>query len=162
VGNEAVQAGRAAFEGMVDMLLFLNYKTMWSRLRRTPRKAQGGKRVIYTSHHPCWDAKKPPQPAGRDGLGLQKHRTPLQDGCRACADAVKPIDRLRSLMAESNVTDAELQKVVGKRDTMPPTLPSTAIPRNSSPWPIKYWSQILNLINADRRSWKTKEDFYHG
>ena len=21
------------------------------------KKAQGGKRVMYTSHHPCWDAK---------------------------------------------------------------------------------------------------------
>ena len=40
-----------------DMLLFLNYKTYVVTTETNAKKAQGGKRVIYTSHHPCWDAK---------------------------------------------------------------------------------------------------------
>ena len=40
-----------------DALLFLNYKTFVVTTDANTRKAQGGKRVIYTSHHPCWDAK---------------------------------------------------------------------------------------------------------
>lgn len=42
-----------------DVLLFANYKTMAVAVDKTgtKHKAQGGKRVIYTSHHPCWDAK---------------------------------------------------------------------------------------------------------
>lgn len=40
-----------------DALLFLNYKTFVVTTVDDTRKAQGGKRVIYTSHHPCWDAK---------------------------------------------------------------------------------------------------------
>ncbi len=42
-----------------DMVLFANYKT-WSIAtddKGKKRKAQGGARVMYTSHHPCWDAK---------------------------------------------------------------------------------------------------------
>lgn len=39
-----------------DMLLFANYKTLVVEVKKT-KKAQGGERVLYTSHHPCWDAK---------------------------------------------------------------------------------------------------------
>lgn len=42
-----------------DMLLFSNYKTYSVAVDKDGKKhkAQGGKRVMYTSHHPCWDAK---------------------------------------------------------------------------------------------------------
>lgn len=42
-----------------DMLLFANYKTYSVAVddKGKKYKAQGGKRVMYTSHHPCWDAK---------------------------------------------------------------------------------------------------------
>lgn len=42
-----------------DMVLFANYKIRSVAVddKGQKRKAQGGKRVIYTSHHPCWDAK---------------------------------------------------------------------------------------------------------
>lgn len=45
-----------------DMVLFCNYKTMVVNVDnqgavKGKNKAQGGKRVMYTSHHPCWDAK---------------------------------------------------------------------------------------------------------
>lgn len=41
------------------MLLFANYKTYSIAVddKGKKHKAQGGKRVMYTSHHPCWDAK---------------------------------------------------------------------------------------------------------
>jgi len=41
-----------------DMVLFCNYKTQVMTDSKTQsKKAFGGKRVMYTSHHPCWDAK---------------------------------------------------------------------------------------------------------
>lgn len=40
-----------------DMVLFANYKTHTIRTEDGKVKAQGGKRVMYTTHHPCWDAK---------------------------------------------------------------------------------------------------------
>ena len=42
-----------------DAVFFANYKTFAVATDDKGKKfkAQGGKRVIYTSHHPCWDAK---------------------------------------------------------------------------------------------------------
>lgn len=45
-----------------DMVLFANYKTYVVNIdnqgaAKGKNKAQGGKRIMYTSHHPCWDAK---------------------------------------------------------------------------------------------------------
>lgn len=47
-----------------DMVLFANYKTFSVAVddKGKKHKAQGGQRVMYTNHHPCWDAKN------RDGL----------------------------------------------------------------------------------------------
>ncbi len=47
-----------------DMILFCNYETFAVSTDKEGKKfkAQGGQRVMYTSHHPCWDAKN------RDGL----------------------------------------------------------------------------------------------
>lgn len=41
-----------------DMLLFCNYKTSVVTDEKTKsKKAVGGKRVMYSAHNPCWDAK---------------------------------------------------------------------------------------------------------
>ena len=43
-----------------DMLLFANYKTVVEKVgdgKNAKSKASGGRRVLYTTHHPCWDAK---------------------------------------------------------------------------------------------------------
>ncbi len=45
-----------------DLVLFANYKTYVLNVdgqgaEKGKNKATGGKRVMYTTHHPCWDAK---------------------------------------------------------------------------------------------------------
>ncbi|MGN0691613.1 MAG: AAA family ATPase, partial [Oscillospiraceae bacterium] len=42
-----------------DMILFCNYETYAVATDKDGKKfkAQGGQRVMYTTHHPCWDAK---------------------------------------------------------------------------------------------------------
>lgn len=43
-----------------DMLLFANYKTVVEKSgsgANAKNKASGGRRVLYTTHHACWDAK---------------------------------------------------------------------------------------------------------
>ncbi|MBO6301002.1 MAG: AAA family ATPase [Ruminiclostridium sp.] len=42
-----------------DMVLFANYKILSVAAddKGKKHKAQGGKRIMYTSHHACWDAK---------------------------------------------------------------------------------------------------------
>jgi hypothetical protein len=57
---------RASIAGAVkewaDMVIFANYKTIVVNVdgkgaAKGKNKAQGGKRVMYTTHHSCWDAK---------------------------------------------------------------------------------------------------------
>lgn len=40
-----------------DMVLFANYETFVVKNEEKKNKVTGGKRVMYTTHHPCWDAK---------------------------------------------------------------------------------------------------------
>lgn len=40
-----------------DMVLFANYKTYIVKDDNDKVKAKGGQRVMYTTHHVCWDAK---------------------------------------------------------------------------------------------------------
>ena len=40
-----------------DMVLFCNYEIVVMTSESKKKKAQGGKRVMYTTHHPAWDAK---------------------------------------------------------------------------------------------------------
>lgn len=40
-----------------DMVLFANYETFVIKNEDKKNKVAGGKRVMYTTHHPCWDAK---------------------------------------------------------------------------------------------------------
>ena len=49
----------AMLKEWADMVLFANYKTYTVKQDNAmlKTKAQGGKRVMYTAHHPCWDAK---------------------------------------------------------------------------------------------------------
>lgn len=48
----------ASVKEWADMVLFANYKTEVVVDSKTKKaKAEGGRRVMYTSHHPCWDAK---------------------------------------------------------------------------------------------------------
>lgn len=51
-----------AVKEWADMVIFANYKTIVVNVdgkgaAKGKNKAQGGKRVMYTAHHSCWDAK---------------------------------------------------------------------------------------------------------
>ena len=49
---------KAMVKEWADMVLFANYKTVVIEDAKShSKKAQGGKRVMYTTHHPAWDAK---------------------------------------------------------------------------------------------------------
>lgn len=62
-GLKLIDSPKCSIANMVkeyaDILLFVNYKVMVVAAddKGKKHKAQGGKRIMYTSHHPCWDAK---------------------------------------------------------------------------------------------------------
>lgn len=59
LGKKTTNLIAPLFKEWADMVLFCNYKTMSVAVDKDGKKhkAQGGKRVMYTTHHPCWDAK---------------------------------------------------------------------------------------------------------
>jgi len=89
-----------------DMVLFANYETVVVNIDdqgaiKGKNKVQGGKRVMYTTHHPCWDAKN------RQDL---KEKLPFE------------FASIASVLAE-NISSASVQPVVPKPQ---PPAPSTA------------------------------------
>lgn len=83
-----------------DMVLFANYKTIVVTDANGKAKAQGGQRVMYTTHHPCWDAKN------RHGLkdelpleyksiqaAIEQKVTLRKDGAQAVKNAVKELEK---------------------------------------------------------------------
>jgi hypothetical protein len=68
-----------------DMVLFCNYKTHVVNSESNGKgtnKVQGGKRVIYTTHHACWDAKN------RHGLPEQLSFNSPEDGYSQIAHCI--------------------------------------------------------------------------
>lgn len=59
LGNKTTAKTASLVKEWADMVLFCNYKTysVATDDKGKKHKGQGGKRVIYTDHHPAWDAK---------------------------------------------------------------------------------------------------------
>ncbi len=88
-----------------DMLLFANYKTVVEKAGSSPNaknKASGGRRVMYTTHHPCWDAKNRfglPEEVPFDYASI--HCLP---GGSAPAATQTPVQRARLLPRSPNIS----------------------------------------------------------
>ena len=147
-----------------DHLFFCNYQTFVVTAENDTKKAQGGKRVIYTSHHPAWDAKTRASLPEMVDLNYKNiahifelKSNPTPDAQNETADtddtaaAETPIDMLRRMMDEAQITEAEIQKVVALKGHYDIDVSIDAYDEKFiSGWIIKYWPQIMNIINADR------------
>lgn len=142
-----------------DHLFFCNYQTFVVTSENDTKKAQGGKRVMYTTHHPAWDAKSRvalPEVIDLDYKNIahifeKKTAAEPADSAAEAVSEEKPLDMLRRMMAEANVTDEDIRKVVVSKGHYGEDVPVESYSEKFiSGWLIKYWPQILNLINADR------------
>lgn len=134
-----------------DMLLFCNYQTYVVTTDNDKKKAQGGKRVMFTTHHPCWDAKNRhnlPDVVDLDYESIShifEVVTPSEPVTQDTGNT--PLDKLRSLMAESNISEEHIQRVVSGKGHYSPDVPITEYDdKFISGWLIKYWPQIINII----------------
>lgn len=57
IGTKTGARTAALVKEWCDMLLFANYKTIIVKDTNNKQKASGGQRIMYTTHHPAWDAK---------------------------------------------------------------------------------------------------------
>ena len=152
-----------------DLLLFCNYKTYVVTAQNDTKKVQGGKRVMYTSHHPCWDAKN------RHGLPeeLELDYSHIAHIFESAAPAVtpapvtndvtdrvtvsadnddtpSPLTTVKELMMQSQVAEGELQAVVAQKGHFPATVPVENYPEAFlTGWVIPHWQKIVEIIEAD-------------
>jgi hypothetical protein len=137
-----------------DMLLFCNYQTFVVTADNDTKKAQGGKRVIYTAHHPAWDAKTRialPEVIDLDYGNIAFAFEPARKPAPPSVTEDTPYEQFRQVMAESGVTEAEVRKVVSDKGHYPETVPVSEYPAKFiSGWLIKYWPQIVEIIDNGR------------
>lgn len=129
-----------------DLLLFCNYKTFVVTTDNNSKKAQGGKRVMYTSHNPVWDAKNRhglPEELDLDFRGIAKI-------FETAAEPVKvqtPQERLAELMAEAGIEEYQLRDFIVSRGKQPEELPVSAYPDDFvKSYCLKYWDKIVQSI----------------
>ena len=137
------------FKEWCDMLLFLNYQTFVVATENKSAKVQGGKRVVYTSHHPCWDAKNRHELP--EVIDLDFSNIAHIFGEVDASTNVAATSKLMDMLAEANITAEELQNVVGEKTKIDASTPVTEYtPEFINGWVLKYWEQIKNMIIAKR------------
>lgn len=164
---------KCSIAGMVkewaDMVLFANYETIVVKNENKKGKAQGGQRVMYTAHHPCWDAKnrfdlpeKLPfdyenvahcflQPAANSTpehqISPEPVNTTVNPSPSVELEGIPP--SLRQLMTQYDVQEQDIQRVVAMRGYYPESTPI----RNYDPQFVEgvlvgAWQQVYNMIKG--------------
>lgn len=151
-----------------DLLLFCNYQTYVVTSENNTSKAQGGKRVMYTSHHPAWDAKSRvnlPEVLELDYKHIahifspEQKEKPRAEPMAAATDSTVPpeeetsADVLRGVLREKGVTEEEIRKVVAARGKYSVDTPIDQYPDEFVfGYVLKYWDQIMGIIAQNRKA----------
>ena len=141
-----------------DLLLFCNYKTFVITTESNSKKAQGGKRVMYTSHNPVYDAKNRyglPDEMDLDYKGIahvfstvEYKQNPKQD-----PKEPTPQERLDELMKEAGIEDYQLRAFIATRGKYPE---ETTIAEYSDEfirnYCLKDWNKIVATIMNEKEN----------
>lgn len=152
-----------------DIVLFCNYKTMVVQADKDGKKhkAQGNRRVMYTQHHPCWDAKNryglpeevPMEYAQIAHIYAPVPQTPPAQGVpEAPPTNVQPTPSaagipkaLADLMAASGITEQQIRAAVAAKGYFPEDMPISAYPEDFvSGVLVGAWKQIVDFINEQK------------
>lgn len=141
-----------------DMLLFCNYKTFVVTTENNSKKAQGGKRVMYTSHNPCWDAKNRFNLPDELDLDFKSIAHLFEDVSSAentqkQAKAGKKTDdligKVKKLIAEAGITEGQLEQVVVAKGHYPEgTILEEYNPDFITRWVIPNFKKIVETIKT--------------
>lgn len=114
-----------------DMILFCNYKTMVVNVDnqgavKGKNKAQGGRRVMYTSHHPCWDAKNRfglPEEIDMDYSQIAHifDSVPKPQAAATVSEYTQPAGPVYAENEQLNLMDKETRDSISKPESVPET-----------------------------------------
>lgn len=143
-----------------DMLLFCNYKTFVVTTENNTKKAQGGKRVMYTSHHPTFDAKNRfslPDELDLDFSSISSLFTDVepkkgQETPHKEAPASNPIlEKVLAMIKEAGVTEEDVVKVVASRNHYPEAKHIADYNLDFlQRWMIPNFKKIIEIINSNK------------
>ena len=110
-------------------------------------KGQGGKRVIYTSHHPCWDAKnRHGLPAELD-LSFEGIAHIFNTAAKKTEPAEMPHEKLNRMMSDCDIDENDLQKLVSAKGHYPLETPVSEYPDSFlTRWVFPNWDKIVSTI----------------
>ena len=129
-----------------DLLLFLNYKTTVVTTDSNSKKATGGRRVMYTSHNPVYDAK--------NRHGLPEEMDLSFDGLKQIFGAQPPkqqtpLERLQELMAEAGIDDYQVREIICEKNGFTPEAPLQDYPEEVIAGCVKHFSKLANKIKGE-------------
>lgn len=136
-----------------DALFFVNYKIYVVTTENNTKKAQGGKRVLYTTHNPTYDAKNRFDLPEELELKFEAIEH-LFDGQKKelvfptnASGMTVVFERLNKMIIDTEVTEADVQKVVAskghyKEDEPIANYSDEFITR----WIIPNWEKIVKTI----------------
>lgn len=155
-----------------DMVLFANYKTyvVATDDKGKKHKAQGGSRVIYTSHHPCWDAKNRHGLPNEIPMDYSAIAHCIPDGAATPAIAPTPVpepqaslsgpvvppaatedvpSRVKSLMEASGIAEDELREVWSQKGYFPKDTRWEVLEAEGfvDGWILPNWERIVGEVN---------------
>ena len=170
----------AAVKEWADMVLFANYKTIVITDSKTKKtKAQGGTRMMYTTHHSCWDAKN------RYGLAeelpfdfkeiahifeeapkavtspSQRKKAPAQasEEMPTKSDAKSSKEKKDAVPAKKPVTNEDLRNEDPVKDKdldlrIPKLLRDLMIEDNIAEWDIENFANAKGFVPFDTKIWE--------
>lgn len=137
-----------------DMLLFCNYQTIVVTTENKTKKAQGGKRVMYTQHHSCWDAKN------RHGLAdclpleynsiahIFANSTKVNNVSSLTDNSDALFNKVLEMCTQYAITDNDILNVIKARGHYPQANSLKEIPQEFlGSWVIPNFNNILNFIS---------------
>lgn len=140
-----------------DALFFVNYKIYVVTTETNSKKAQGGKRVLYTTHNPTYDAKNRfnlPEELELNFASIQhlfEQPTVRKEIARfpdpRDITSVAVVEKLKKMIADSGITDADLQNVVAAKGHYQDSEPIDNYSDDFiTRWIIPNWKKIIETI----------------
>jgi hypothetical protein len=131
-----------------DMVLFCNYKTYVVNVdnqgaQKGKNKVMGGERVMYTSHHNCWDAK--------NRFGLEECLPMKFESIASVVGETQKAEpkwkQLEAKMKEDGVEEFDLQNLVGIKGWATSLTPITEYSNELLDFLLGDWSTVKEKIN---------------
>ncbi len=144
-----------------DALFFMNYKIYVVITDTNKKKAQGGKRVLYTSHNPTYDAKNRfdlPEELELDFAEI-KHLFDFDDFPMdqvmnydfKDVSTKSYVETIRNMINEAGITEEDLMKVVSQKGHYKDTDPITNYSDDfMTRWIVPNWKKILESIKKNK------------